>query len=279
MTFKTETEYTHTSFDLLREVASYVCVGACILGPTDSWSRDQAVIGGNMVRLFKLLSAFLDQTNQRRRETGDILARLAFETMVNIRYLVKKFSPELINEYVRHSLRHERKLRDKIQANINQRGGAEQDIERRMLNSIERTALAAGISLDSVDSKDRSNWGGNIFQRAKYVGLSEAYFAAFAGMSQYVHGSWHDIYSNHLEIDKTDVSRFVPSLEWRRPRPQILLALGHLAIDTIQDAVLFLGGEYALGQLSRKLADLNARIMLVDEAHESYLSKESSPKT
>jgi hypothetical protein len=94
-TFRKESEYTRLSFDLLTEVASYVCVGACILGPTSAWTRDKAAIGGNMVRLFKLLSALLDQTSQHRRETGDILARLTFETMVNIRYLVNNFSPEL----------------------------------------------------------------------------------------------------------------------------------------------------------------------------------------
>jgi hypothetical protein len=149
-----------------------------------------------------------------------------------------------------------------------------------MLNSIDRAARVAEVSLDTIDPKDRSNWGDrSIFQRADFVGLSEAYLAAFAGMSHHVHGSWQDIYSNHLKVDKTDVSKFVPSLKWRRPRPQILLALGHIAIATVRDAVLFLGGEYALGQLSSKLADLDARILLVDEAHESFLSEKSSPKT
>ena len=50
--------------ELLREVASYVCVAACTLGQAPTWARDQAAVGGNMVRLYKLLSAFLDQTVQ-----------------------------------------------------------------------------------------------------------------------------------------------------------------------------------------------------------------------
>src|SRR5437899_119710 len=94
--------------ELLREVTSYVCVAACTLGMAPAWTRDQAAVGGNMVRLFKLLSVFLDQTVQKRHETSTIISRLAFETIVNARYLISQYSPELIDSFVRHSLRHER---------------------------------------------------------------------------------------------------------------------------------------------------------------------------
>jgi hypothetical protein len=106
--FSREAEFLALSFDLLRETSSYVCISACIIGTAPTWTRNQAVIGGNMVRLFKLLSAFLDQTMQDRLEIGAILARLCFETCVNVRYLVENFSDDLIDSYVRHSLRHEK---------------------------------------------------------------------------------------------------------------------------------------------------------------------------
>ena len=99
--------------ELLREVASYVCVAACTLGQAPTWARDQAAVGGNMVRLYKLLSAFLDQTVQKQFETSTIISRLAFETIVNAQYLMANFSPELVNSFIGHSLRHERTLRDK----------------------------------------------------------------------------------------------------------------------------------------------------------------------
>ena len=54
-----------------------------------------------MVRLLKLLSGFLDQTSQKRRETSEILGRLAFETVVNVRYLIVNFSPALVDSYIR----------------------------------------------------------------------------------------------------------------------------------------------------------------------------------
>src|SRR5689334_18142168 len=76
--FTREWDFMVLASELLRETTSYVCVAACTLGPTPAWTRDQAAVGGNMVRLFKLLSAFLDQTVQKRYETSAILSRLAF---------------------------------------------------------------------------------------------------------------------------------------------------------------------------------------------------------
>jgi hypothetical protein len=85
--YRSESQYVVLSSRLLKEVASYVCLAACTMGTKAGWSRDQAAVGGNMVRLFKLIGAVLDQTGQRRRETSDILVRLAFEVVVNVRYM------------------------------------------------------------------------------------------------------------------------------------------------------------------------------------------------
>lgn len=139
--FTSEEDFTELAVNLLVEAGSYVCVAASVLpGGTKCWSRNEAIIGGNVVRLFKLISALLDQTCQRRRETTFIFSRLAFETIVNITYLIRCASPELFDSYVRYSLRHEKKLHDLIHENIKARGGEELPIERRMLNSIERAA-------------------------------------------------------------------------------------------------------------------------------------------
>jgi hypothetical protein len=121
--FTREEEFTALAFDLLREVASYVTIAACVMGQEPKWSRDQAAVGGNMVRLWKILGAFLDQKMQRRYETTTIFARLAFETIVNVRYLADNFDQKLVDSFVRHSFRHERRLFDKINQNVLGRGG------------------------------------------------------------------------------------------------------------------------------------------------------------
>jgi hypothetical protein len=276
--FPHEWDFMILASELLREVTSYVCVAACTLGPTPAWTRDQAAVAGNMVRLFKLLSAFLDQTIQKRYETSTILSRLAFETIVNVRYLIANFGPELVDSFLRVSLRHERRLWDTIQANIQERGGAVLPIEERILKSVDRAARIAGIALDNVDLKDRAPWGGKgLRQKAAAVGFERPYLAVFGGMSHNVHGSWQDLYQFHLETDEQGA--FTPKLDWGRPRPQPLLALGHLALYAVSDFLTFIGGDAAMDQLREKFRDLAARISSVDEAHERYLSGKTWPAT
>jgi hypothetical protein len=107
-TFATEQEFVGLAVSLMIELASYSCIAATTLGPSQVWDRDHAAVGGNMVRLYKLLVSLLDQTCQRREEISWILGRLIFETAVNIRYLIANFSQELIDSYVKHALRQER---------------------------------------------------------------------------------------------------------------------------------------------------------------------------
>jgi hypothetical protein len=90
---------------------------------TKAWSRNQAVYGGHLVRLFKLISALLDQICQKRRETTFIVSRLTFETIVNLAYFIEFGSPELFEQYIKYSLRQEKRLHDRITANIEARGG------------------------------------------------------------------------------------------------------------------------------------------------------------
>ena len=265
-----ERDFTRVAFELMREVASYTCIAACVLGSAPAWDRDHAVVGGNMVRLYKLLSSLLDQTTRDRRETSTIVARLAFETAVNLRYLIANFSPALIESYIRYSLRHERKLQDLIRANIAERNGREQPIETRMLKSLKRTADVAGIQLDAIDLRSKAPWGGkNIQQKAAALGWADPYEAVFAGMSHNVHGSWQDIYDYHLHADGHD--HFTPNLDWHPMRPQFLLALGFLVLRAAGDFVGFIGSEKVASGFNKRVADLAKRIRLVDNAHETYL--------
>jgi hypothetical protein len=278
--FKSEAAYVDLAFELFKEAAQYVCIATGIRGERLVWDRDRAVIGGNMVRLYKLASGILDQAMQDRAEMCVILARLAFETCVNVEYLVANFSPELVDSYIRHSMRHERKLLDTIQQNIASRDGKTLPIKDRMLRSIGRAERLAGIALNSVDLKDRAPWGGkNLYEKAKAVGLDGAYLAAFGGLSHDVHGSWHSIYQYNLEVEDIEAPplEFKPRLEWMTPRPQYLFSLALILAGTTFEAAGFLGGEQALSQLEPMLEDLQQRIGAADQAHESYLSSKIWP--
>jgi hypothetical protein len=180
----------------------------------------------------------------------------------------------LIESYIRHSLRHERRLWDRINDNIAKRGGAVQPIEQRMLNSLDRTARVAGISLESIDPTDNRHWGGkSLREKAKIVGLDSAYLAIFGVMSHNVHGAWHDLYQFHLKTD--GAGGFTPNLDWGPPRPQVLFAIGLIAVDAVCDFVDFIGGKTASSHFDDRLNDLTSRLQIADHAHEAYLASRS----
>lgn len=274
--FTSEQQFMKLAVDLMVETGSYVCVAACTLGKKTVWNRDQAAIGGNMVRLFKLLHSVLDQTCQRREETSFILGRLVFETVVNIRYLVLEYSPELVASYIEHSFRHEAKLLALIRANIAARGGDVLPIEDRMLKSIHRSAAAAGIDVDKFKPQ-KGPWGGkNLFEKAAAVGCEDAYLAAFGGASHSVHGNWHEIYGKHLHWDKN--GGFTPNTDWHVPRPQTLNALCVLVINTLPVYFSFMAGDAAAAAVEQPLNDLLARVFQAAQLHEGYLSRKTWPQ-
>lgn len=159
--------------NFLIETGSLVCVAASILPDSENrWTRDQAIVGRHIVRLFKLIDAILDQTCKHRRETTFVLGRLAFETIVNLIYLAKEGTAEVFNSYVRYSMRHEKKLFDRIQSNIRRRLGEALPIEQRMLASIRHTAEVSGVPIETIHSSSPRNWADrNLYEKAKAVGL------------------------------------------------------------------------------------------------------------
>jgi hypothetical protein len=114
---------------------------------------------------------------------------MAFECIINLRYLIKHASPELFRSFRTYSLKHEYKLRQGIIQNIKERDGHELEIERRMLSSIDHSFKLSGISTEQVPSEER-NWGGrNVYERARDLGLEAIYLGVFSGPSQDVHGN------------------------------------------------------------------------------------------
>lgn len=233
--FKSEGDFIALSVSLLIEAGSYVCVGGNLYpAETRNWNRDEAVLGGHLVRLYKLIDGILDQTCKHRRETSFVLARLAFECIVNLRYLIAHASDELFRSYRNYSLQHERQLLARIKANIEARGGQKLPIERRMIKSIERSFRVSGTDVEDAPEIREQNWGGaNIFERAKAVGLAGAYLAAFGGGSHTVHGNWQDLVEHHLE--DIDDSSFCADFEWHAPQPQVLDAITLHAAQAVID--------------------------------------------
>jgi len=272
---KDEDGFMVLSVELLKEAASLVALVAGVLPPgSKKWSRDQAIIGGNFVRLFKLLSAHLDQVCQKRQETVAIISRLMFECVVDIKFLIKNASPELFTSYIKYSLRHERKLRDVILENIKDRGGSKLHIEKRMLTSIERAAKRSGMQIDDISPSHPRNWGDkNISERTKDVGLEVTYLGLYGGGSRSIHGGWMDLLHHHLEYEE---SGFAPNFTWGRPRPQQLLPISQLILETTREFLMYIGVS-ASDPIIHRIDDVFGNIRITDEAHEAFLSSGTVP--
>lgn len=273
--FTDEDDFTGLGVQLLIEAGSYVVLAHSLMDGDGGWDRDDAILGGLMVRLYKLINALLDQVCQRRAEIAQIMCRLAFETVVDVRYLLRTMHAELADDFVRSSLRQERILRDQISENIAARGGAVLAVEDRMLKSINRAADMAGIALDEVSTK-RRDWGGkNTRAKANEVfGDDLAYIGGFSGMSQSVHGSWGDLMQFHLETD--DGQRFTPRPEWGHPRPQLLTTITFLSAAAVDE---FFGywDEGLQARFRPALQDLQGRLRTLIAGHEQYLSTKEWP--
>lgn len=268
--FTHEEDFTKLSVDLMIEQGSWTCLAASLLpDDTGKWDRDQAILGGLLVRSYKLASALLDQTCQQRRETTFVFGRLAIECMINIQYLISTNSDELYQAYVIDSLWHEKKLMDRIEANIASRSGVILPIEARMFESIKKSFDKSAVKSEEVTKQAARPWKNvSLYQRANAVGLGEAYLGLFGGPSHHVHGSWQDLIEYHLHHDGEG---FTPELEWHRPRPQLLFTLAKIGVATLVAYLKHLIEDDAEGVIS-DLHDLWKRVEVATRAHEAFLS-------
>ncbi len=267
--FASEEDYNELSVFLGNELASWGVLAAGIIPPGGAWSRDEAILVGLLVRFNKLLSGILDQTCQRRREITFILGRLAFECLVNTRYLIEKGDEKLYQVFVLSSLRHEKRLIELVEANIGKRSGTVLPIEERMMRSIENAFKASGASREDVTKEATAIWSdSNLYRRADEIGWGEYYLGLFAGPSHSVHGNWHDLLEYHLD---TTGDGFIPDFNWHHPRPHMLLVLGVFGAAVLGQYADHVAGEDA-SALIASLDDLGERFWSVNVAHEAFLS-------
>lgn len=174
--FARESQHFEVAFNLFREAASYVCVLANVtIGPIQVWNVEQAVLGGHLVRMFKLMRFAMEESIEHREEMLSVLVRLLAECVINLRFLVRNYSPELIRSYLVYSLQHEKELATFIKSNIHARAGETLPIEERMLSSIARTFENSLLREEELPTKKIRNWGEkNLFEKAKDIGLGEA---------------------------------------------------------------------------------------------------------
>ena len=202
-----EHPFSEASLAVLEELLQSVRAVASVSYLTDqatprAMTRDEAIVAGLLTRCAKLQEGLLDPAINSRMELFSLVWRALIETAVNAIYLTRFGGPQLFNAYVEYSLRVEKQLLARVQADVEEQEGEPLPIQTRILDSIPRAFDVAGVSADEVDSTDRSDWSGKggIYARFKAIGWQSLY-AIFQIGSQYVHGNWHDLSVHHLARD------------------------------------------------------------------------------
>lgn len=276
--YRRESQHTSLAFDLLRETSLWtIILGSAYAENIRAWNVREAVLGGHLLRLGKLLRAFLEQTGSDRGELAWVSIRLVGECTINLRYLLlTRGDQAVIESYVFQSLQHEQELQATIEASVQKRNGVSLPIEERMLRSIARAFRDSGVDPKTLPAKKIRNWGNkNLRQKAAALGLEEAYRIIIAGASRNVHGSWQDLLQHHLEV--MGPTEFEPRYEDAPVRPQALQALALLVIPGLIEYVEFLSTEET-ERFTTRLLELEQRVETANRLHEEYLvARQSTP--
>jgi Family of unknown function (DUF5677) len=210
---------TTVAFELYKETIRVLNLAAHILDQTASacggLRRNQAICAGLLIRMVKFMIAVLQLTcKDDRGEVVLSLTRSIIESAFDLEFLVRANDDKHFDDFVEHSLGAERELYDLIQVKIAKRDDdSVLPIEKRMLRSIDRLCDVSGVKIEDVHPK-WSSWAGGLKQRLQFLQKEEQYVFMYRSPSHAVHGTWVDLYKQHLEYDlKTKL--FSPRSKWR----------------------------------------------------------------
>ena len=178
--FDSEDQFMSLAVELFKEVCQITALLSCTYrldqdGNPRKWTRNEAILGGLMVRTSKLQLALLEQICQKRLEITFIIDRCLSESLINLKYLLQRDNDNLFEEYIEYSLREEKRLLKRIEENIT-KPGHELPIESRMIHSIRQAFKTSSFTPEQVDETKWKPWGEKIYERAKSIGMEDTYF-------------------------------------------------------------------------------------------------------
>ncbi len=232
------------------------------------FNREEAALVGNLVRFNKLGSAFLEQITKKRLETSMIFFRCLAETYINLKYFLKYKDQHTLRHYIKHSLRLEMQLFDKIKSNIQDKEEI-LHIENRMMDSIKRSFETSDFDIEDINTSTK--WESKVKNRIFEIIDPTFYTCIYGNASHAVHGNWQDLISFHL---KKEGDGFIPDSEWTIPSLQIINAATILGCDLLInycEEVLPNGEDKE--KLLHTIKDIGSRSFTLNEQHELFIQK------
>ena len=216
-------------------------------------SKNDAVIAGNFARLIKLNVSILQHVCECKGEILMILLRCYIETYVNIKYFLS--TDNTVKEaYIKDSLSNEVKFSETIKTNITNRDGNILDIEKRMIDSINKAFSISGYQDKKVS---RNYQWKSIKERVKIVvNDKDTFYNGLIGMSSHsIHGKWQDILKYNLFLKEND--KFSINIEWTSPQPQLMDCVIWANIDLLD--VIKGASEITIDEYKQQLISLISR--------------------
>jgi hypothetical protein len=269
---------TTLAFELYKETIRVLNLAAHILDQVSSGSgglsRNQAICAGLLIRMVKFMIAVLDLTcKSDRGEVVLSLTRSIMESAFNLEFLVRAGDDKHYDDFVKYSLGAERELYDLLQANIAKRGdGSVLPIEQRMLRSLARLCEVSGVKIEDVHPK-WSSWAGGLKQRLQFLQMEEQYVFMHRLPSHAVHGTWVDLYKQHLEYD-LQTKLFSTRSRWRPTDARAYGPTSAFVLNAVEPYVeKFFSTIPESKLLLERNDDLRNRIIAVEQAHEQLIAE------
>lgn len=266
-----EDPFVREGFELLKEASVLLIAVAGIRakGQTGGLQRNHAIVVGHYARMAKLMTSLIRQIADGHGGDQQIaVSREFMDSVSTVMYLLADPGDgSRYTSYVMDSLVAEREFLKDVREQVTQRGDVMLPIEERINRSIAETLAAAGVREEDIPSR-RSNGWPNAQVRLELLGPTA--YAAYRTGSGAVHGSFADIYKNHLD---EVAGGFEIETRPQRFRPQPLLSMALLSLITLGDySRVFLGAPLPEGFDERGRA-LVALLRDVDDEHERYLTE------
>nr|WP_288935657.1 DUF5677 domain-containing protein [uncultured Allomuricauda sp.] len=229
-------------------------------------SRDEAIVAGNLTRLIKLNTSFLENICNGKLEICYILSRCIAETAINTQYMLTEGEERVLRNYIKYSLITEKELWNTIQENVSEREDEKLHIEHRMQTSIKNSFEKSDFDFEDVNKS--SKWK-SIAKRAEAVAGDQFYKVFYGIASHSIHGNWQDILMNNLSKSSDG---FEINLQWNRPRPQIMdgaIILNLLVANTFVEKEKLDNKEI----YDEKFEMLREYLESIQSNHEEFLKK------
>jgi len=195
--------------------------------------RHSAVMKGLLARSSKLMLASLNLVAESR--FGDILIaiqRMAIESMVKLRWLIKMDTPEKFNQFIAAGLQMSPDLAERINA-LAENSDDAGPLYTRLLDNINASYTISGVTIDEIRQAKALP---NFYQMLEKLNLQDQYLLLQVVASSQIHGDWADLIANHLEYNYGR-QRFSLKSTHNNPKSRVCFVGISFAFQTLREYI------------------------------------------